>query len=103
MAKARTIKVDAETADLLEARAAARKMTVSELVSDLAANDAALPEHLATLRAEGQGPWSPEALEEDARGPAVQCDPRTHPSDRSQGAAEAKASEPVKEAAELFG
>jgi hypothetical protein len=61
--KARKIEVDAETADLLEARAAARHMTVSELLSDLAANEAALPSHFASMR----GPWSAEALEEDAR------------------------------------
>ena len=35
--------------------------------------------------------------------PAVLGDARTHPPDRSQGAQEAQAPEPVKEAQELFG
>jgi hypothetical protein len=63
----RKIEVDPETADLLEARAAARHMSVSDLLADLASNEAGLPAHLASMRANGEGPWSPEALEEDAR------------------------------------
>jgi hypothetical protein len=65
--KVRRIEVDTETAALLEARAAARGMTVSELLADLACNDEALPADLAEMRAKGVGPWSAEALEEDAR------------------------------------
>ena len=65
--KARTIEVDAETADLLEARAAARGLSVSDFLADLACNEEALPSDLAEMRAKGEGPWSPESLEEDAR------------------------------------
>jgi hypothetical protein len=66
-ARVRQIEVDAETADLLEARAAARGMSVSALLADMACNEAILPPDLAQMRVEGEGPWSPEALEEDAR------------------------------------
>ena len=65
--KRRPIEVDAETAELLEARAVARGMTVSELLADIAANQQALPAELARHRALGEGAWSPEVLEEDAR------------------------------------
>jgi hypothetical protein len=65
--KVRTIEVDAETAELLEARAAARGISVSELLADIACNEPALPADLAQMRAKGHGPWSPELLEEDAR------------------------------------
>lgn len=63
----RKIEVDAETAELLEARAAARRMTVAELLSDLAANGASLPPELLALRARSEGPWSSAALAEDAQ------------------------------------
>jgi predicted transcriptional regulator len=65
--KLRNIEVDAETADLLEARAAARGMSVADLLADIACNEEALPADLADLRAKGEGPWSAEVLEEDAR------------------------------------
>jgi len=65
--KVRNIEVDNETADLLEARAAARGMSVSELLADIACNNEVLPADLADMRSKGEGPWSPEALEEDAR------------------------------------
>ncbi len=65
--KLRKIEVDAETADLLEARAAARRMTVSELIADLASNQEVLPADLAEMRNKGEGPWSPDILAEDAR------------------------------------
>src|ERR1700674_3909066 len=65
--KVRRIEIDALTADLLEARAAARGISISELLADIAHNEAALPADLAAMRAEGRGPWSAEALEEDAR------------------------------------
>jgi hypothetical protein len=65
--KRRKIEVDSETADLIEARAAARQMTVSDLLADLASNEAALPADLASMRTRGEGPWSDEALEEDGR------------------------------------
>jgi len=65
--KVREIEIDAETADLLEARAAALGMSVPALVAELAGNETMLPPDLAELRAKGEGPWSPEAMEEDAR------------------------------------
>jgi len=65
--KVRKIEVDKETADLLEARAAALGMSVPALVAELAGNETMLPPDLAELRAKGEGPWSPEAMEEDAR------------------------------------
>ena len=63
----RSIEVDERTADLLEARAVARGITVRELLADLAANEESLSADLATMRAHGLGPWSPEVLAEDAR------------------------------------
>ena len=65
--KIRKIEVDAETADLLEARAAARGMSVAALLADIACNESILPPAFAQMRANGQGPWSTEALAEDAR------------------------------------
>lgn len=65
--KVRKIEVDVETADLLEARAAALGMTVPALVAELAGNESMLPPDLADMRARADGPWSPEALDEDAR------------------------------------
>lgn len=65
--KLRPIEVDAATADLLEARAKARGMTVAELLADIASNQDALPADLARMRGAGEGPWSPQTLEEDAR------------------------------------
>ncbi len=66
MSKLRKIEVDERTADLLEARAAARGITLAQLLADLASNEAALPADLAAMRARGEGPWSAEALAEDA-------------------------------------
>lgn len=66
-AKPRSITVDAATADLLEARAAARNMTVAEFLADLAANEASLPAELSSKREGGEGPWSPAALDADAK------------------------------------
>jgi hypothetical protein len=65
--KLRQIEVDAETADLLEARAAALGMSVSDLLAEIAGNESMLPPDLTEMRARGEGPWSPEAMEEDAR------------------------------------
>jgi hypothetical protein len=65
--KVRKIEVDAQTADLLEARATALGMSVAALIAELAGNETVLPPDLAELRAKGEGPWSPEALEEDER------------------------------------
>ena len=65
--KLRKIEVDAQTAELLEARAASRGVSVSELLADLARSEVALPPDLASMRARSEGPWSAEALAEDAR------------------------------------
>ena len=65
--KVRKIEVDEQTADLLEARAVARGVSVATLLAELAGNEPILPPDLAQMRAEGQGPWSPESLEEDER------------------------------------
>ena len=67
MAKSRKIEVDERTADLLQARAQARGLSVSELVADLAYAEDALPPSLVEMREEGRGPWAPEILAEDAR------------------------------------
>ena len=64
--KIRTIEVDAKTADLLEARAAARGLSVSDLIADLAYNEQSLPAQVAEMRANGEGPWSADVLAEDA-------------------------------------
>ncbi|SRR5579871_833295 len=66
-AKLRQIEVDEETALLLEARAGARGLTVSELLADLACTYEVLPPDLTEMRNKGEGPWSPEILEEDER------------------------------------
>jgi hypothetical protein len=66
-AKVRQIEIDADTADLLEARAAALGISISELLADIARNEETLPADLADMRAVGLGPWSAETLEEDAR------------------------------------
>jgi hypothetical protein len=66
-AKLRTIEIDSKTADVLEARAVARGLTVAELVADLAFSDDVLPPELEAMREAGEGPWSDEALAEDAR------------------------------------
>jgi hypothetical protein len=65
--KQRTIEVDATTADLLEARAAARGLSVSELLADLAAGNELLPADLEADRAAGRGAWASDVLAEDAR------------------------------------
>ena len=61
------IEIDARTADLLQARATARGMSVSDLLADLASDDNLLPPALAAMRAKGEGPWAPDVLAEDAR------------------------------------
>jgi len=65
--KQRSIEVDPQTADLLEARANARGISVAEFLADIACNEEALPPDLAKQRADQQGAWSPDALAEDAR------------------------------------
>jgi hypothetical protein len=65
--KTHTIEVDEATAEVLEARAAARGMSVSELLADLAGAGDALPADLQALREASDGPWAPDVLAEDAR------------------------------------
>jgi predicted transcriptional regulator len=66
--RSRTIEVDAETAEALETEAAARGVSVAELLADMAKlADSRLPPDLNAMRAAGRGPWSPEALAEDVR------------------------------------
>jgi hypothetical protein len=61
------IEVDEQTAAVLEARAAARGISVAQLITDLAGAEEALPDELQALRAASQGPWAPEVLAEEAR------------------------------------
>lgn len=64
----RKIEVDEATAALLDARAQARGLTVAQLLAELAGQSAeSLPDELARQRDAGEGPWSPDALAEDAR------------------------------------
>jgi predicted transcriptional regulator len=65
--KLRKIEIDARTAELLEARAAARGMTVSQLLADLMDAEEALSPALVEMREAARGPWAPEVLAEDAR------------------------------------
>jgi hypothetical protein len=65
--KSRNIEVDVETAELLEARAAARGLSVSELLADLLDEGGLLSGELRTMRSAGKGPWAPDVLAEDAR------------------------------------
>ena len=65
--KTRSIEVDVATAKTLEARAAERGKTVSELVAELVGADDAWPKNIEEMRRAGRGPWSPQALAEDAR------------------------------------
>src|SRR3979411_48539 len=65
--KVRKIEADGDTSDLREAGAAPRGRSVAELLADMACNEEVLPTDLAAMRKSGEGPWSPEALEEDAR------------------------------------
>jgi hypothetical protein len=61
-----SIEIDEQTADLLEARASARGISVSQLVGELAGGDYPWPAEMEAMRRAGEGPWSPEVLAEDA-------------------------------------
>src|SRR5262245_58839981 len=61
------IEVDEATALVLEARAAARGISVAQLLADLAGTDSVLPPELRAHRDAGAGPWAPEILAEDER------------------------------------
>ena len=64
----RTVEIDSDTADVLEAEARSRGMTLPELLRTLAAEDLApWPRELERMREQGRGPWSPQILAEDAR------------------------------------
>jgi Ribbon-helix-helix protein, copG family len=65
--KIRNIQVDADTADRLEARAAARGMSLSELLAEMAGNEKDRFGKVAEGSPASEGPWSPEVLAEDAR------------------------------------
>jgi hypothetical protein len=63
--KLRSIEVDHNTAEVLEARAAARGVSVSQIVADLAWTTP--PPDLQVIAEAKEGPWSAAALAEDAR------------------------------------
>jgi hypothetical protein len=65
--KVRNIEVDVETAERLEARAAARGMSVSELLTEIASGEDPVPADASGTHAIDDDPWSPAAFEEDAR------------------------------------
>jgi predicted transcriptional regulator len=66
-AKVRTIELDSETADLLEAWADERGLSIAELLAEVAAAEHPLPRDWESMRRAGRGPWAPEVLAEDAR------------------------------------
>lgn len=61
------IEVDAQTADLLEARASARGMSIGDFLADIAGDGDLLPPALEAMRGAGDGPWSPEILAMEMR------------------------------------
>ena len=65
--KSRHIEIDARTADLLEARAAARGMSVSQFLADLMDAEENFAPDVLVMREAGRGPWSAEVVAEDAR------------------------------------
>jgi Ribbon-helix-helix protein, copG family len=65
--KVRNIEVDVETAERLEARAAARGMSVSELLTEIASGEDPASAYVGGIGAIDNNPWSPVAFEEDAR------------------------------------
>lgn len=64
--KTRTIEVELTTAKTLEARAAERGTSVSELIAELVGADDTWPKGLEAMRRSGHGPWAPSVLAEDA-------------------------------------
>jgi hypothetical protein len=72
--RARMIEVDEATAEALEARAAERGVSVSDLLAGLAALEEPLPEDTEALRATGEEAQSPDAIQElDRRWAAIQA------------------------------
>ena len=61
------IEVDAQTAELLHARAAARGLSLADWLADVAGDDNALPAELQAQRDTADRPWAPDILAEDAR------------------------------------
>lgn len=61
------IELDEQTAEVLKARATERRMSVSALVAELIGAEDTMPPDLQAMRDAGQGPWTPDALAEDAR------------------------------------
>jgi hypothetical protein len=70
MAKFRVIEIDSETAEALEGAAQTRGQTLTQFLHELSGIEAPLPSPLDVLREQGRGPWSPQALAEDARAAA---------------------------------
>jgi predicted transcriptional regulator len=68
MVQSRTVEIDSAAADALESEARSRGLSLREFLEELARRDIpTLATELASLREVGRGPWSPEALAEDAR------------------------------------
>ena len=66
-AKLRTIELDSETIQRLEASASARGLSVAELLAEFVGGDEPPTTDWEAMRRAGRGPWAPEALAEDAR------------------------------------
>ena len=66
-ARVRTIELDSETADLLEAWAEERGLSIAQLLAEIAVAEHSLPRDWESMRTAGRGPWAPEVLAEDAR------------------------------------
>jgi predicted transcriptional regulator len=67
-ANSRVIEIDAATAEVLEREAKARGLSLADFLSDLASqNTDPLPANMEAMHAKSRGPWSPDALAEDAR------------------------------------
>ena len=63
----RAIELDVKTADALEEAALSRGQTLAQFLQGLSEADASLPADFQLLRDQACGPWSPQALAEDAR------------------------------------
>ncbi len=66
-ARTRLIELDKETAELLEAKAKSRGLSIGELLTEMAALESDPSRDWESMRSAGRGPWSPEILAEDAR------------------------------------
>ena len=61
------IEIDSQTAELLEARAAARGMSLADWLADVAGDDNPLSPDMEAHKANADGPWAPDLLADDAR------------------------------------